>query len=345
MRKGVEVQRSEAPDLTRTFRNLLRSPSIPVIGRRVLQAIPVLWGVTFLTFSLLNLLPGSAAQSLLGIGATKTEIAALSKRLGLDKPFFVRYGEWLGHIVTGHFGASLASGQAVSTIIGQRLPVTLELIGFAFFLALFFAIPVAVLAARWPRGFVDRVAMVISMLGLSVPAFVVGLILILIFAVHAGWFPAVGFTSLSQNVGQNLRSMVLPSVTLGFTLFATYSRVLRADILDQLSSEDYVVTAKAKGVSPGRVLVRHALRNSLFGLLTLVGLNLGALVGGTVLIEQIFALPGIGQELIQAISNRDIVVVQGIVVVLAVAVVLANLVTDLLYAVLDPRIRYGRPTN
>jgi peptide/nickel transport system permease protein len=321
------------------------NPSLRVIFKRVLQAIPVLLGVTFITFALLNLLPGGTALSLLGPGATKAGVAALNHRLGLDRPFFERYFDWLGNAIQGKFGNSLTSDQTVSSIIGSRLPVSLELVGFAFVLSVVFAVPVAALAARWPRGIADRLNIIISMTGLSIPGFVVGLVLILIFAVHLRLLPAVGFVPLSGGLWPNIKSLILPASTIAFALFCTYTRLLRADIVEQMIGEDYITTARAKGISPWQILLRHALRNSMFGLLTLIGLNLGTLIGGTVLVEQIFGLPGLGQQLLQAINNRDVIVVEALVTVLAVAVVLAALVTDLLYAVLDPRIRYGRPSS
>lgn len=324
---------------------ITRSSSLRVIGKRILQAIPVMFGVTLITFGLLNLLPGGTCLSLLGVGATPTAVKNCDIRLGLDKPFAVRYFDWLGHALTGNFGASLTSGQPVSAIIKLRLPVSAELVGFAFLISVVFAIPVAVLAARKPHGIADRISISVSMVGLSVPQFVFGLVLILIFAVHLRILPAVGFQPLSAGLGPNLRSLLLPSSTIGFALFCTYTRLLRADIIEQMAGEDYIVTARAKGVPGWQVLIRHALRNSMFGLITLVGLNLGTLIGGTVLVEQIFGLPGIGQALLQAINNRDVIVVQAVVSLLAVTVVGAALVTDLLYAALDPRIRYGRTSS
>jgi peptide/nickel transport system permease protein len=302
----------------------------------------VLWGVTFLTFVVMNLLPGDAAQELLGINATPAEIRALSLKLHLNEPFWVRYGHWLGGAVQGHLGNSLTSGEAVTTVLSQRLPVTFELVAYGFLVSIALTVPVALLAAHRPRGIADRLSMVISMAGLSTAPYVLALVLVLVFAVHLQVLPAIGYVPLSQGLAGNLKTLTLPAIAIGFPLFCFYTRLLRADILQQMQTEDYVVTARAKGVSPWQVLVRHALRNSLFGLLTVVGLNVGALLGTTVIIESIFSLPGIGQELLQAISDRDIPVVEACVLVFAVVVVLANLLTDLLYAVLDPRIRYGR---
>jgi peptide/nickel transport system permease protein len=324
------------------FRWMARSPSLRIVSKRLLQAIPVIWGVTFLTFAMMNLLPGGSAVALAGIGATKADVQALANRLHLNEPFWTRYFHWLGGAVTGHLGASLANGQPVSSILAARLPVTAELVCFALILSVIFAILVAVLAVRRPHGIADRLSMLVCMIGLSIPGFVLGLILILIFADRLKILPAIGFVPISDGVWPNVRSLILPAVTLAFGLFCGYTRVLRADLLDQMTGEDYIVTARGKGIAPRQVLIRHGLRNSMFGLLTLVGLNLGVLIGGTVLIEQIFAIPGMGQELIQSVQSEDVVVVEAIVVVLSLAVVAASLLTDLLYMVLDPRIRYGR---
>jgi peptide/nickel transport system permease protein len=320
----------------------LGSPALRLIGKRLATAIPVLWGVTFLTFLVVNRLPGNAAQQLLGINATQQQINELKAKLNLDEPFFTRYWHWLSHAVTGDLGSSFASDQSVTSILNERLPVTFELLAYALIVSLAFTVPVALLAARRPNGIVDRITMAISMVGLSVANYVLALILVYVFAVKLDVLPAIGYTNPSDGLWPFIKSLTLPAISIGFPLFCFYTRLLRADILEQMQGEDYVVTAAAKGVGPWRVLVRHALPNSLFGLLTVVGLNIGTLIGVTVIIESIFGLPGIGQALLQAINNRDVLVVQGIVLVLAVVVVLANLVTDLLYAVLDPRIRYGR---
>jgi peptide/nickel transport system permease protein len=320
---------------------LIRSPSFRLAGRRLLTAIPVLWLVTALTFVVMNVLPGNAARQLLGAEATPEQVRQLTVQLGLDKPLLTRYWDWLTGVLTGDLGRSLGTGQPVTAIFAVRLPVTLELVAYAMVVSLVLTVPVALLAARRPRGLADRLSMAVSMTGLSVAHYVLALLLVMVFAVYLPIFPAIGFVPLGESVAGNIRSLTLPAIAIGFPLFCFYTRLLRGDLLDQLR-EDYVVTARAKGVGTWWVLIRHALRNSLFGLITIVGLNLGTLVGATVVIEQIFALPGIGQELIQAINNRDIVEVEAIVLFLAVAVVLANLITDILYAVLDPRIRYGQ---
>ena len=319
--------------------SVLRTPGARLIVRRLLSAVPVLFGVTLLTFFIVNLMPGNAAQHLLGAEATAEQVAQLEAQLHLDRPVWERYTRWLGDTLVGDLGKSL-SGQQVGDLVAERLPVTLGLVGYAFVLALGFAVPVALLAAHGPNRFVDRLSMVLSMIGLSVANYVLALLLVLVFAVNLAILPAIGFVPLSESVSGNIRSLTLPALAIAFPLFGFYTRFLRGDLLEQMYREDYVVTASAKGLSPWKVLVRHAFRNSLFGLLTLVGLNFGTIVGGTVVIEQIFALPGIGQLLLQAINTRDVVMVQAVVLLLAVITVLANLLVDLLYAVLDPRIRY-----
>ena len=326
-------------------RRVLGSPSLALAGRRLLAAIPVLWGVTFLTYVVMNLLPGDTAQLLLGANATPAEIQQLTVQLHLNEPFWVRYGHWLAGVFHGSLGTSVVNGENVTTIIGTRLPVTAELLLYAFVWSIVLAVVVAVLAARRPNGIADRLSMLVSMTGLSVAPYVLALVLIYIFAVKIQWFPAIGYTSLTASPVGNIKSLTLPAVSIGFPVFAVYTRLLRADIVEQMQREDYIVTARAKGVPPWRVLLRHALPNSLFGLITLVALNLGTLVGATAIIEPIFSLPGVGDILIQSINDHDVPVVEGIVVVFGVVVVVANLLADLLYTAVDPRIRYERAAS
>ena len=327
---------------TEFARRAVGSPTLRLAGRRLLAAIPVLWGVTFLTYVVMNLLPGDTAQLLLGANATPAEIHQLSVELHLNEPFWVRYGNWLGGVFHGSLGTSLQNGENVTTILGARLPVTAELLLYAFVVSLVLAVGLALLVARWPNGIMDRLSLVISMMGLSVAPYVLALVLIYLFAVKVQWFPAIGYTSPSANLVENIKSLTLPAIAIGLPLFAVYTRLLRADIVEQMQREDYIVTARAKGVRPWPILLRHALPNSMFGLITLVGLNLGTLIGATAIIEPIFSLPGAGDILVQSINDHDVPVIEGIVVVFAVVVVVANLLADILYAALDPRIRYGR---
>ena len=317
-------------------RRLAGSPALRVIGRRVLIAIPVLWGVTFLTFIVLNALPGDAATALLGANATPAEIRAETIKLHLNESIWVRYWNWLVGLLHGNLGTSLYYNQPVTSILGQRIPVTLELVVYALVITFVVSVPLAIFSARRPRGVVDRTSMVFSMASLSVAPYVLALLLILVFAVNLQWFPA-----LAQGTGGDIRDLTLPAITLAIPLIGFYVRFLRADLLEQMS-EDYTVTALAKGLSRWKVLSRHALRNSFIGLVTVIGLNLATLIGATVIVEQIFGLSGIGWELLRAINNRDVPLVEGIVLVFATIVVLVNLGTDLTYDVIDPRIRHGR---
>jgi peptide/nickel transport system permease protein len=320
---------------------LLHSAVLRIAIRRLAQSIPVMVGVTFLTFALMNLLPGGAAQALAGSGATRAQIHDLAVKLHLNQPFFERYWHWLAAVATGHLGSSLVNGEPISQMIEARYPVTFELVGISLLVAVLLTIPVAAMASRRPDGVFDRLSTVISFAGLSVPGFVLGIVLILVFAVHLKVLPAIGFTPLSSGLWPNLRSLILPGAALGFPIFCSFVRILRGDMIDQLRDEDHITTARAKGLGPARVLLRHALPNALFGLVTLVGVNLGVLMGSTVLIEEVFGLPGLGQALLTGVQLQDIVVVEGIVVVFALTVITSNFLADLAYALLDPRIRHG----
>ncbi|HUD37906.1 MAG TPA: ABC transporter permease [Streptosporangiaceae bacterium] len=325
-------------------RRVTGSPALQLVGRRLLTAIPVLLGVTFLTFVVMNLIPGNPAQLILGINASPGAIAKLDTQLGLNHPFWDRYWLWLDGLLHGNLGTAYSNQQSVNSDIAQFLPTTCYLLLYALVVSLGLGVIVAVLAARTPNGIADRLSLAVSMLGLSIAPYVLALVLIYVFAVKVQWFPAIS-NSLGSNPLQAIRALTLPAASIGFPLFAVYSRLLRADIVEQMQREDYIVTAKAKGVSPWRVLILHATRNSMFTLITLVALNLGTLIGAVAIIEPIFSLPGIGAELIGAIQINDLPLVEGIVVVFALVTVAGNLLADLLYAVLDPRIRYGRSTS
>ena len=325
-------------------RRVAGSPALQLVGRRLLTAIPVLLGVTFLTFVVMNLIPGNPAQLILGINATPGAIAKLDAQLGLNHPFWDRYWLWLDGLLHGNLGVAYSNQQSVNSDIAQFLPTTCWLLLYALVVSLVLGVVVAVVAARRPNGIVDRISLAISMLGLSVAPYALALVLIYFFSVRLGWFPTIS-NSLGSNPLTAIRALTLPAASVGFPLFAVYTRLLRADIVEQMQREDYIVTAKAKGVGPWRVLVVHATRNSLFTLITLVALNLGTLIGAVAIIEPIFSLPGIGAELINAININDLPLVEGIVVVFAVVTVAGNLLADLMYTVLDPRIRYGRAAS
>jgi peptide/nickel transport system permease protein len=320
--------------------NPWRSPPARLVANRLLIAIPVLLGASLLTFFILDVLPGNAAQQLLGQDATREQVAQLEKQLHLDRPASQRYLAWGRGVLNRDLGKSLASNQPVVTMIAERIPVTLELLVLAFSLSLVLAVPAALLAAHAPNDILDRTIMFLSMAGLSMASYVLALVLVLVFSVRLMLLPSIGFVPIEDGLLRNLRSLALPAIATALPFACLYARFLRSDLLEQMSTEDYVATALAKGLSRGRVLVRHAFRNSLLGILTLVGLNFGALVGGSVIVEQIFALPGIGQLLLQAINTRDAPVVEALVLLLSAVTIAISLIVDLLYAVLDPRIRH-----
>jgi peptide/nickel transport system permease protein len=319
-------------------RRLAGSPALRVAGRRLLAAIPVLVGVTFLTFSVLSVLPNDTAQAILGLNATPSAVAALNHTLGLDQPFWQRYWHWLVNVLQGNFGTTV-QGTSVNHELAVHVPTTLALVLYALVVSVLLAVVVATLAARRPNGVVDRLSLAVSMLGLSTAPYAFAFLLIIVFAVRLGWFPVL--SGPVTGPGSFFRNLTLPACSIGFGLFAIYTRLLRADIVEQMQREDYIVTAKAKGVPPWRVLLRHALRNSTFNLITVIGLNLGGLVGAAAIIETIFQVQGIGNDLLTGISNHDAPLVQGITLVFALVTVAGNLLADLAYAVLDPRIRYG----
>jgi len=305
--------------------------------------ILVLLAVTLLTFLLLKLLPGDPAINILGPSATPQAVAQIHHHLGLDKPLPVQYLNWLGNAVRGNLGKAYQNNQTTVSALRQRLPVTIELLIISQLLALVISIPVAIYAAYRPNGWFDRVSTTTAFGLLSIPDFIVGVLLVLIFAVRLHWFPATGYTPISQNLQQNLKSMVLPSITLAVGELAAFVRLLRTDMIATLQ-EDYITMAKSKGMSDRHILLRHAFRPSSFSLVTVLGLNLGRLIGGTFIVETIFALPGIGDLAIRSIYSRDYLVVQGVVLVIAVGYVLANAAVDILYTVLDPRIRHAGAT-
>jgi peptide/nickel transport system permease protein len=254
----------------------------------------------------------------------------------------VQYWSWLINVLHGNFGTAV-QGQSVNHELAIYVPTTLALLVYALVVSLALAIIVATLAARRPNGIADRINLTVSMLGLSTAPYAFAFLLIIIFAVKLGWFPVL--SGPVTGPASFFRNLTLPAASIGFGLFAIYSRLLRADLVEQMQREDYIVTAKAKGVAPWRVLIRHALRNSLFNLITVIALNLGGLVGAVAIIETVFQVQGIGNDLITGISNHDLPLIQGITLVFALVTVAGNLLADILYAVLDPRIRYGSTTS
>jgi peptide/nickel transport system permease protein len=311
-----------------------------LVLKRLLYLVPVLLIVTAGSFSLLQLLPGDPAVNIIGPGATNESVAAKRHELGIDRPLPVQYVNYLKDVAHGDLGYSYQNNQTTTEALKQRLPVTLELLVFSQLLALAFAIPAAMWAAMRPGGWFDRLTTTMAFGFLAVPNFIVGVLLVYVFAVKLQWLPATGYTPFTREPVENLRALFLPSVTLALAEMATYLRLLRTDLITTLQ-EDFITMAKAKGLSPWRVLLRHAFRPSSFSLVTVAGLNVGRLIGGTVIVEFIFALPGVGALAVQSIFSKDYLVVQGTVLVIAVGYVMVNFFVDLLYAALDPRVRHA----
>lgn len=312
-----------------------------VIGRRLLYLVPVVLAVTALTFLIASLLPGDLAVAMLGDQATQANVAALHKKLGLDLPLWQQYLHWLGGIVTGDLGISHRTGETVMHAIAARLPVTIELIVIAELGGLMIGVPLGILCAVRAGSTFDKGVSGMAFGILSVPPFLLAIVLIFIFALRLGLLPATAYVPLSQDILGNLRSMALPGATLALLEWPALMRVLRSDMVTTLQ-EDYIVMARAKGLGTRRILLVHALKPSSLTLVTVIGLNIGRLIGGAVVIETIFALPGIGRLIVEAIYTRDFIVLQGTVLFVAVAFVLINFIVDLLYVALDPRIRHGR---
>jgi peptide/nickel transport system permease protein len=306
--------------------------------RRLLQAVPVLLGVSVLTFLLLNLLPGNVALVILGPGATPKQIRVVERQDGLTQPLWDRYWHWLTQALQGNLGTSLISHEGVTSLVFHAVPVTLEVILVAQIVALIFAVLFASLAVLVRRRWFDRLLGLIAFGGISAPPFLFGIVLILLVAVDLHWLPATGWVPLTQSLSGNLKTVILPAATLAIGEFAVHMRILRGDMLEQMR-ENYVTTARAKGLPQSRIVLVHVLRNSLFVLITVVGVNIGKLLSGAVIVEVLFALPGVGNMLINAITQRDVPLVQGIVVFVAFAFVVINLAVDIIYAALDPRIR------
>lgn len=311
------------------------------LARQLLRLGVVLFCVTLLTYFIVNILPGDVAIVILGSLATPQDIAGLRADLGLDRPMLVRYFDWLGSALSGDLGRSYRNGEPVAQAIADRLPVSLQLMVMAQILALGIAIPVALLSVRRPGGVFDRLSASAAFGFLAMPNFMLGIVLIYLFSVTFDLLPATGFTPMSEGLWGNIVSMTLPALTLGLIEWTVLMRVLRSDLLTTLK-EDFILLARAKGLPPWRVLLQHALRPSSFTLITVLGLNIGGLIGGAVIVEQIFALPGVGRLLLGGIFNRDLILVQGTVSFIAVGFVLINFLVDMLYAVLDPRVRYAR---
>jgi peptide/nickel transport system permease protein len=305
---------------------------------RLLQLVVICFLISVFTFLLVHLLPGDPTLAILGPNDTPSARAVLLHQLGLNKGLFQQYVTWVTNIFHGNLGASFLTKQTVDNILSVAVPITLELVVVSQILALIVAIPMALVAALRPNRAFDRGATVSTFAMLSLPTFVAGPLLVLVFAVTLKWLPATGWQSLSDGLGPNLKSVILPSVALAIGSITVYYRLLRADLIATLQ-EDYVTMARSKGLSTRYILLRHVMRPSSFSLLAGAGISIGALFTGTFVVEVLFQLPGIAYQLVQAIYSRDYLVVQGMALVVAVAFVFVNFVVDFLLTVLDPRVR------
>jgi peptide/nickel transport system permease protein len=307
--------------------------------RRILATIPVMGVVAVIVFLLLHLAPGDPAALIAGDFATAEDIARIGKQLGLDRPLHIQFVAWVGQILRGDLGTSIFSHLPVTRLIRQRVEPTVVLSVTTLVIAVGLAVPIGVLAAWRARSWVDRLVMALAVCGLSIPVFVLGYLLIYLFAIQLGWLPVQGYVSLTEGVWPCLRSILLPSLALGSIYMALIARITRASLLEVLE-EDYVRTAHAKGLSALTVVVGHALRNASIPIVTIIGVGLTLLIGGVVITESVFAIPGIGRLTVDAILRRDYPIIQAVILLSSGVYVMVNLVIDLVYTVLDPRIRY-----
>jgi peptide/nickel transport system permease protein len=308
------------------------------VGRRLLQLIPVAVGVTIIVFFMIHLIPGDPAQTILGIHATPRAINELHREWGLNRPLISQYWLFVDRLLHLNLGQSLIYGGSAASLIWQRLPATLWLIVYAAVIAVVISVPLAMIAASRKNAVRDQVVRAVPLLGLGMPTFWVGFLLIYGFGIKLRVFPVGGY---GTGIPGHLRSMFLPSLTVAIALSPVVIRSLRASMLNVLGA-DYVTTARSKGVPGGRLFLRHVLRNAVIPAVTVLGINIGFLIGGTVIVESVFAIPGIGQLMINSIFQRDFPVVQGVTLVFAVLVVLVNLLADVAYAALDPRVSFDR---
>jgi peptide/nickel transport system permease protein len=311
------------------------------ILRRLVQSLFVIWGCATLVFFMLRMIPGDPVVQMLGPEYTPEAAAALRTKLGLDQPLHIQYVRWFGNVMRGDLGGSIASGETVAGAIASGLPKTLSLAGLSFLMALIIAVPAGIIAGLRRNGLFDYAASTIAFVGVSMPSFWFGIILILIFAVRLRWLPAIGYSEIAEDgVWEWFQRLILPSLAIAAGYAAILMRFVRAGLLEVLGS-DFVRTARAKGVREQSVVVRHALRNSLIPVVTVIGIQLALILSGTVVIETVFSIRGLGRILVGAIFDRDYPIVQGVILLISVIFVLANLVVDVVYTFLDPRIRYS----
>ncbi|MFI4995047.1 MAG: ABC transporter permease [Hyphomicrobiales bacterium] len=309
------------------------------VGRRILSTIPVMAVVALFVFSLLYLAPGDPATIIAGDQATPADIARIRESLGLERPFLVQFGDWLWHILHGDLGTSIFTNLPVSALIAQRIEPTLSLMTVTLILAISVAVPLGVLAA-WKVGtWIDRLVMAFAVFGFSVPVFVISYLLAYVFALQLDWLPVQGYTPISQGFWPWFQNLILPSIALGAVYIALIARMTRATMLEVLQ-QDYIKTARAKGIGQNGILFVHALKNAAVPIVTVIGLGVAVLIGGAVVTESVFVIPGLGRLTVDSILRRDYPVIQGLVLLFSFAYVIVNLCIDLLYTLLDPRIRY-----
>lgn len=309
--------------------------------RRVLLMVPLLLIVCFVVFFLLYLVPGDPAITLAGENATEEQIEQVRERLGLNDPFLQQFTNWMSDVLAGDLGTSLYSNRSVVGAIGDRLPVTAWVTMASMIVALAISIPVGIISAAKRGTFIDRSTMLFASLGIAIPSFWLGTLLVLFFALNLGWFPAVGYTPMSDGLVDWARALVLPAITLGTSAAAETTRQLRSSMINVLE-QDYVRTARSTGVRDRTILVKHALKNATIPVVTVIGFQVAFLLGGSVVVERVFALPGLGDLAINSVIQRDFPMVQGIVIVTALVILTINLIVDLAYAWLDPRVRTRR---
>jgi len=309
------------------------------VVRRLFATIVVMAVVAFVVFLLLYLTPGDPAAILAGDAATNDDIRRIREQLGLDQPFLVRFGSWAWALAHGDLGVSIFTNLPVTQLIGQRIEPTLSLTVCTLIIAVLVAVPLGVVAAARAGSWIDRAVMAFSVAGFSVPVFVLAYVLILVFSIELDWLPVQGYTPIREGVLEWARHLVLPSAALGTVYIALIARMTRAAMLDVLA-QDYVRTAQAKGLAPGAVLIRHALKNAAVPIATVIGIGIALLISGVVITETVFNIPGLGRLTVDAVLKRDYPIVQGLIIVFAAAKVLVNLIIDISYVFLDPRIRY-----
>jgi peptide/nickel transport system permease protein len=314
------------------------------IVRRLLMTIPILFFVTVMVFSLLHMIPGDPTAIILGPEATPEVKEALREELGLNKPIVFQYMHWLGNALQGDLGFSLIDRSPVTELIQQRLPATIELTIGTFLVGIIIAVPAGILSAIRPGGWVDYTSTMIALGGMSIPHFWLGMMFIIFFSVQLGWLPASGYVPFFENPIANISAMIMPMVATGFRESAVLMRMLRSSMLD-VANADYIRTAYSKGFSERLVILRHALKNALVPVITASGLQIAALLGGFVITETIFNIPGFGRLIVESIFARDFVTVQGAILVSALLVVLINLLIDIIYALIDPRIKLGKESD